>query len=190
MKERRASYYGPTGTPDFKDGQRQRKEAMIREEGWGPGSETGLFSTTYSTLELARTLAANIHNPLFYRKGQTWKSIQVGMIFPEGKTQSRPLSFQLTLYYAPVITQSSGQHLICCFFHQPWIPQCLAHTSSWYMHISWVKFLYFSRLKKGTRKRNGPLLNLYYTPDCRVCIDTEQLILTITLLFPFWILES
>lgn len=50
-EERRASYYGPTGTRDFKDGQRQGKEGMIREEGRGPGkqplcSETGLFSTT------------------------------------------------------------------------------------------------------------------------------------------------
>lgn len=50
-EERSTSYDGPTGTPDLKDGQRQRKEGMTREEGRGPGkqplgSETGLFSTT------------------------------------------------------------------------------------------------------------------------------------------------
>lgn len=49
-EERRASYHGPTGTSDFKDWQRRRKEGMIREEGRGPGrqplcSEIGLFST-------------------------------------------------------------------------------------------------------------------------------------------------
>lgn len=63
-EERWASEYGPPWASNFKDGERQREEGMIRKEGQGPQQttlvhETSMFSTCLKYFNLAVTLAAN-----------------------------------------------------------------------------------------------------------------------------------